>query len=286
MNAGVTSANSIGRPARVITDGAAPVFACRSRIVAKRASETRSAASNLLRSFAGSPASTISAVIVPSGRAAMSAESSRDGYARNTASPRRTARPSVPGTTRAAASAIVRPRSGTSAPASSTSSESRPVTLSPIVARTARIVSSPSALVTARPTARRSMSGSPRESSPTPTTRPSSRSRTQTPAVSRSSTCADCASSAGSASASSHARAAMNASSAVSSSGAVFAAAAVGLGADATPAAGGVAALQQSVALQCISPHRTKLCRSKPRRKRRETPVGMGVAIVPAKYAV
>ena len=217
---GVISTSSIARPPRVITSGAPPGDDSRSRMVANRASETRSVSAYWLRSLAGSPASTSSAAMVPSGRSALSDAIKREGNARTIVSPRRTAMPSRPGTMRAAASATVRPRSGVGSPASSISSDSRAVTLSPSVARTERIVSSPSAFTTARPVARRSMSLSPVASSPTPTSRPLRRSSTHTALVAGSSICAACASSAGSASASSHARAARNPSSAVFSSGA------------------------------------------------------------------
>ena len=218
---GVISTSSIARPPRVITSGAPPGDDSRSRMVANRASETRSVSAYWLRSLAGSPASTSSAAMVPSGRSALSDAIKREGNARTIVSPRRTAMPSRPGTMRAAASAMLRPRSGVGSPASSISSDSRAVTLSPSVARTERIVSSPSAFTTARPVARRSMSLSPVASSPTPTSRPLRRSSTHTALVAGSSICAACASSAGSASASSQARAARNPSSAVFSSGVV-----------------------------------------------------------------
>ena len=263
---GVISTSSIARPPRVITSGAPPGDDSRSRMVANRASETRSVSAYWLRSLAGSPASTSNAAMVPSGRSALSDAIKREGNARTIVSPRRTAMPSRPGTMRAAASAMVRPRSGVGSPASSISSDSRAVTLSPSVARTERIVSSPSAFTTARPVARRSMSLSPVASSPTPTSRPFRRSSTHTALVAGSSICAACASSAGSASASSHARAARNPSSAVFSSGVVpvpsgLARGLAGGSAEPTvfAAASCVASMQQPEALACNRPQRRML---------------------------
>ena len=263
---GVISTSSIARPPRVITSGAPPGDDSRSRMVANRASETRSVSAYWLRSLAGSPASTSSAAMVPSGRSALSDAIKREGNARTIVSPRRTAMPSRPGTMRAAASAMLRPRSGVGSPASSISSDSRAVTLSPSVARTERIVSSPSAFTTARPVARRSMSLSPVASSPTPTSRPLRRSSTHTALVAGSSICAACASSAGSASASSQARAARNPSSAVFSSGVVpvpngLARGLAGGSAEPTvfAAASCVASMQHPDALACNRPQRRML---------------------------
>ena len=263
---GVISTSSIARPPRVITSGAPPGDDSRSRMVANRASETRSVSAYWLRSLAGSPASTSSAAMVPSGRSALSDATKREGNARTIVSPRRTAMPSRPGTMRAAASAMLRPRSGVGSPASSISSDSRAVTLSPSVARTERIVSSPSAFTTARPVARRSMSLSPVASSPTPTSRPLRRSSTHTALVAGSSICAACASSAGSASASSQARAARNPSSAVFSSGVVpvpsgLARGLAGGSAEPTvfAAASCVASMQHPDALACNRPQRRML---------------------------
>ena len=273
---GVISTSSIARPPRVITSGAPPGDDSRSRMVANRASETRSVSAYWLRSLAGSPASTSSAAMVPSGRSALSDAIKREGNARTIVSPRRTAMPSRPGTMRAAASAMLRPRSGVGSPASSISSDSRAVTLSPSVARTERIVSSPSAFTTARPVARRSMSLSPVASSPTPTSRPLRRSSTHTALVAGSSICAACASSAGSASASSQARAARNPSSAVFSSGVVPVPSGLARGLAgglATGLAGGSAEPTVFAAASCVASmqHPDALACNRPQRRMLET---------------
>ena len=148
---------------------------------------------------------------------------------------------------------MVRPISGRTGPASSTSSESRAVTLSPTAARTDAMVLSERALATARPTARRSSTpwsfaeaavsvavGS--AASPDATRRPSSRSRTQAAVTPVSATRACGESSEGSASASSQARAARYAASASASDGREDAAAGVFGGVAAAAGPGGVAA--------------------------------------------
>ena len=190
------------------------------RTVSNLPSDTRSVVANSRSSFAGSPALRMSIVIVASGRSALSLARSRDGNARKTSSPRKTAMPAVPGTMRVAASAIVRPRSGFVAPASSISIASRAVTRSSRSARVARTVASPSASAMARPVARRSIDVSPVASSPRPTTRPFARRITETAFVSGSAAAESGASSGGRASRSSQPRATMNASIAVSSVGA------------------------------------------------------------------